>query len=70
MPLSYPSWRWAIARGGRLYVEYVPPGFTAMEVQFGAPGRAEPFRASVVRTLGGAQVNAANCTSVPFAPQS
>lgn len=37
-----------------LYVEDVPPGFTALEVQFGAPGRAEPFRAAGVRTLGGA----------------
>lgn len=32
-----------------LYVEDVPPGFTALEVQFGAPGRAEPFRAAGVR---------------------
>lgn len=28
-----------------LYVEDVPPGFTALEVQFGAPGRTAPFRA-------------------------
>ena len=53
-----------------MYVEDVPPGFTALEVQFGAPGRAEPFRSAGVRTLGGAQANAANCTSVPFDPQS
>ena len=31
-----------------LYVEDVPPGFTELEVQFGAPGRAEPFRAAGV----------------------
>ena len=29
-----------------LYVEDVPPGFTALEVQFCEPGRAEPFRAA------------------------
>ncbi len=31
-----------------LYVEDVPPGFAAVEVQFGAPGRAAPFRAEGV----------------------
>lgn len=70
MRTSYLFARWATTQGGRLYVEDVPQGFTALEVQFCEPVRAEPFRAAGVRTLGGAHANAANCTSVPFAPPS
>lgn len=36
-----------------LHVEDVPPGFTALEVQFGAPGRAAPIRAAGVLERGG-----------------